>query len=787
MFTPGTRPARADDVGGNGQQEISFQYSGFDPEQFLASADPEQIGLMDGARTQTMGTYAVGMLFHYAGPPLDICVKDGNDPGSGCKVVGDILNSRLRADLGVLYGLGRFDLRLALPLVLHQSTDFAPQVNQDPLGSAGVGNPKVSGRVQLLRPGDFDIAFDLGVSIPTGQANFIGDEGIIVDPRLLVDWRHGPISLGLDGGYQYRQDSAKVANLYVDDEIVWSAAGQYQVLPHKLAVGLAAYGRLGLMSAPLDLSEQMHVISKLGPEEFPAEILASGQYMITKQLALDIGGGTGLTQGYGAAPYRVIAGVRLIQQKEERHTPGEISHHRGPDRDHDGIPDEDDQCAKDPEDMDGFQDTDGCPETDNDEDGILDADDKCPLAAEDKDGFEDADGCPDYDNDGDGVSDDEDKCPNEAEDMDGFQDDDGCPDLDADQDGVADADDQCPTDAGDAAHHGCPSHDTDGDGIDDASDACPDDPETVNSVEDNDGCPDATFEVVFDKARVRSASHAAMKAMAASLKARGDVHVRIEGHTKDADQKLNQERAESVKSFLVKEGVAASRLEAKGFPPSDDASGMVFIILGNNPGAGHPGGEVEPTPTPTPAPAPAPAPTPTPTPPAPTPTPAPVAADKDGDGVPDASDKCPKVKEDMDGFQDDDGCPDPDNDGDGVLDAADKCVNEPETKNGYQDEDGCPDEIPAKIKKFTGAIQGINFRVNSDALLATSNKILDQAVAVLKEFPDLKIEIQGHTDDQPIKKGGKFADNLELSQARAESVRAYFVKKGIEENRITAK
>ena len=161
--------------------------------------------------------------------------------------------------------------------------------------------------------------------------------------------------------------------------------------------------------------------------------------------------------------------------------------------------------------------------------------------------------------------------------------------------------------------------------------------------------------------------------------------------------------------------------------------------------------------------------------------------DNDADGILDVNDKCPTEAEDKDGFQDDDGCPDPDNDQDGILDGADKCPDQPETKNGYQDEDGCPDEIPAKIKKFTGAVQGINFRVGSDALLATSNKVLDQAVSVLKEFPELKIEVQGHTDDQVIKKGGKFADNLELSQARAESVRAYFVKKGIDEGRIAAK
>ena len=162
--------------------------------------------------------------------------------------------------------------------------------------------------------------------------------------------------------------------------------------------------------------------------------------------------------------------------------------------------------------------------------------------------------------------------------------------------------------------------------------------------------------------------------------------------------------------------------------------------------------------------------------------------DNDADGVLDAApDTCPDQAEDKDGFKDEDGCPDPDNDDDGVLDAADQCKDKQETKNGFQDEDGCPDEIPETLKKFTGAIQGINFKVNAADLQPGSNAVLDKAVAVLQEFKDVKLEIGGHTDDVPLRAGGKFADNTALSQARAETVMNYFISKGIAADRLTAK
>lgn len=164
------------------------------------------------------------------------------------------------------------------------------------------------------------------------------------------------------------------------------------------------------------------------------------------------------------------------------------------DEDEDGIPDEADECPDDPEDYDGFDDADGCPDPDNDEDGIEDELDACPDDPEDIDGFEDDDGCPDEDNDDDGVTDDEDACPNEPEDHDYFEDDDGCPDADNDGDGLADELDECPNDPEDADgfedEDGCPDPDNDGDGVPDMTDQCPDTPEDLDGDDDEDGCPE---------------------------------------------------------------------------------------------------------------------------------------------------------------------------------------------------------------------------------------------------------------------------------------------------------
>jgi outer membrane protein OmpA-like peptidoglycan-associated protein/opacity protein-like surface antigen len=219
------------------------------------------------------------------------------------------------------------------------------------------------------------------------------------------------------------------------------------------------------------------------------------------------------------------------------------------DKDGDGIPNKHDQCPEEPEDFDGFQDADGCPDHDNDGDGIPDATDQCPNEAEDVDGYQDQDGCPDPDNDGDGIADHVDECPDEAEDFDGFQDQDGCPDLDNDGDGVLDAQDKCPN---------TPT------GIPVDADGCP----VVKEILEDLVLEGVNFKISSDELTPESAQ--VLDDVAESLQAWPDVRVEVGGHTDSTgsaefNRELSRQRAESVRQFLIDRGVDGDRITAIGY------------------------------------------------------------------------------------------------------------------------------------------------------------------------------------------------------------------------------
>lgn len=195
-------------------------------------------------------------------------------------------------------------------------------------------------------------------------------------------------------------------------------------------------------------------------------------------------------------------------------------------------------------------------EEDSDHDGILDTKDACPYIAEDIDNFQDADGCPDFDNDADGINDQADACSNDPEDIDGWEDEDGCPDLDNDKDGIVDASDRCPNEA-----------------------------EVVNSFKDEDGCPDKKVEKLEDQfvlqgvnfhtgsAELTESSLPILDQVYDVLEQFPHTRFEISGHTDASgspkiNEKLSLDRANSVKKYLVDRGANASRLVTKGYGPN---------------------------------------------------------------------------------------------------------------------------------------------------------------------------------------------------------------------------
>jgi len=173
-------------------------------------------------------------------------------------------------------------------------------------------------------------------------------------------------------------------------------------------------------------------------------------------------------------------------------------------------------------------------------------------------------------------------------------------------------------------------------------------------------------------------------------------------------------------------------------------------------------------------------------------------SDSDGDKIPDVSDACPEVKGSSatEGCPDDDGdgiknsvdlCPAfagtsefggcPDSDNDGIIDKEDDCP----TLQGIRPNKGCP-EVKADIRRKLDIIfQNLLFATNLANIDPTSLDDLDELVKIMSDDMDLRLSIEGHTDNR-----GNSEYNLELSRLRAEAVKQYLVNGGISADRVKA-
>jgi outer membrane protein OmpA-like peptidoglycan-associated protein len=571
---------------------------------------------VEGARMDADWGWTAGLMFNYARNPFVV---------RSCKAESDCSepNATNQNDVGVVRDMFTWDLMGAvvpvrfLQIGLRVPVAFVNGEGIDtttggPLAGGlkgfGVGDPNLEGKVRFY--GDPHDPVVLGaaadVSFPVGHATaedkYIGNSSpVAVGLRGIFDGELGPLSFGLNLKGIWRQD-ATLGSTTVGPEFRYGAGLGYRVSP-VFRVIAEGYGGTRFSSKNGTNSLEVDGAVQIQP--------------VSSRFVFTAGGGAGILEGVGVPAARAIAGIAFVNEVG--------------DKDADGIDDNDDKCPTLAEDKDGFQDDDGCPDLDNDADGIADTTDKCPnkpetingvadddgcpdeVADKDKDGIPDADdkcpedggktivrfrgpsyGCPDRDSDG--VIDKSDQCPDQPEDTDGFKDEDGCPDPDNDGDGVPDDRDECIMQPeivnGFKDEDGCPDEvpDRDKDGIPDTTDKCPTVPENYNGYQDDDGCPDkgpSLVQVTEDDIKILqrvefatasdkiqgATSFKVLDAVESVLKAHGDIFlVEIAGHTDnvgpaDANRTLSQKRAEAVVKYLVGKGIAANRLQPKGYGP----------------------------------------------------------------------------------------------------------------------------------------------------------------------------------------------------------------------------
>lgn len=530
------------------------------------------------AHLDVQGSLWVG----YADDPLQLESSDPNVPGFG------LVDSRVGAGVGLIIPLyDAFAIAIDLPFALYQGRESDVESARDllpDLTRAGLGDLRIVPKVQLLHQGRHGVHLSL---MPTftialgGADSYLREQDWTFEPELALSRSSGMFRFALNVGYHLR-GSTQSLGLEVDDEVSIRAGGALRFSDAggpPIEVGLTAM--LGFATGdPFANANQT-----------PAEIQAGVTWDAHPLVSVFGLGGVGIASGFGTPDWRAVVGVRAglvsapfdpcAQGNEDMDGFEDDDGCPDPDNDEDGIEDTVDECPNEAEDMDGFEDEDGCADFDNDEDGFVDTADACPAEAETQNGFEDEDGCPDEDPDpdADGIAE-GDQCPADAEDMDGIQDEDGCPEVDADDDGVADEADGCPVAAGPVENRGCPDTDGDGDGVVDRLDNCPTEAGTV----ENQGCSSRQLVrienqvlVILDKVyfrsgsdRILSRSNRLLRNVAAILKAHTEFRrVRIEGHTDNrgndaANLDLSRRRAESVVAFLVREDIEESRLLAVG-------------------------------------------------------------------------------------------------------------------------------------------------------------------------------------------------------------------------------
>ena len=610
-------PAQAQ-VASSGPRVAEGNGDGMDTHLFRPALDSKGFFSVNGSDILGSKDLSFGLILDYGrnimrtradGTPVDGATMEPCEDEDCSMLMGEgtgvpsLVQNSFQGTFSFNYGLlNRAVVGVTLPVILmagdeaYQTGPTNALYNSAKLDAQKFSTIALHGKLRLTRvdrgPG---LALAIQAGIPLGGAprDLGADPGFWYWPQAILEQRLGAtqfFKVGVNVGYRgHTGENPRFGN---------DTTGQPQ-----LAEGVFEYGNMATLGIGLSLRalDALDIVAETygsylmdgdadEAHKLSQEFVGGIKLFIEKNSYLMMGGGSrAFSTGFEAADVRLILGFVFEPSIG--------------DRDGDGYKDDQDECPDEPEDFDGFEDGDGCPDPDNDQDGILDVDDRCPNTPEDRDGDQDEDGCPegkkDGDRDGDGILDSKDKCPDDPEDRDGFEDADGCPDPDNDKDGIPDSEDKCPDDPEDKDGFedadGCPEPDNDRDQIPDAKDKCPNEPEVYNGFQDSDGCPDkgkviieGSEIVILEKvqfetnsARILPQSNEILDAVAATLKGHPEfLVVEIAGHADEraSDEhnlRLTKARAASVMEALRTRGISVNRLVSQGYGeycPIDDAS-----------------------------------------------------------------------------------------------------------------------------------------------------------------------------------------------------------------------
>jgi OOP family OmpA-OmpF porin len=360
-----------------------------DPTRRGFDADPSRIALsLDGgmavetAGLASPGTRSVGLQLDYARGLLDLRLGSEHD---------QLLRSRLSAHLFAGYAFPRAEVGVHLPLVLSQRADFSLLENQgvtgplvDRVATTALGDLRVFGKLAILSQGKapLGLAVLLDVRLPTGNQKAFAGDGLSAVPGLVLTRTSGRLRLDAQLGYAIR-GQGQYAQLVVHDGFTGGLGA---------SVSMPGFGPVKGTRLMAEILGGWPRGYHAGSDRYraPLSTRAGVRAFLPACWSVDVGAGTGLGEaGYGRESWRVFAGVRWTCARAEppqkpAPEPESSAASHPPDRDGDGVPDDQDLCPDQP----GSPEMDGCP--DRDGDFIPDPQDRCP----DEPGPAENDGCP---------------------------------------------------------------------------------------------------------------------------------------------------------------------------------------------------------------------------------------------------------------------------------------------------------------------------------------------------------------------------------------------------------